>query len=208
MHSFEAPFIFEGGAIEVDGEGTALTTSQCLLNPNRNPTLTRADLERDLAEALGIERLLWLGDGLANDHTDGHVDTLARFCAPGRVLCMEARDADDPNRTALGKIAADLAEFRDAKGRAFEVIRVPSPGLVQSRDGEAMPASYLNFYVANTTVVVPTYGSPCDAEAVELVAACFPTRRTVGVSARALLTGGGAFHCITQQQPAAAKVRR
>jgi len=208
VHSFEAPLIFEGGSIEVDGEGTALTTRQCLLNTNRNPAMTRADIERDLADALGIERLLWLGDGLANDHTDGHVDTLARFCASTRVLCMQARDPNDPNRQVLARVAADLSEFRDARGRALEVVSVPSPGLVRDRAGEAMPASYLNFYVANTTVVVPTYGSPCDAEAVEKIGSCFPGRAVVGASARALLTGGGAFHCITQQQPAAAKARR
>lgn len=208
VRSFEAPFIFEGGAIEVDGEGTALTTRQCLLNPNRNPTLTRSDLERDIGDALGIERVVWLGDGLANDHTDGHVDTLARFCAPARVLCMEAREASDPNRQALAAVAVDLASARDARGRALEVIRVPSPGLVPGRTAEAMPASYLNFYVANTAVVVPTYGSAYDAEAVEKIAACFPGRAVVGASARALLTGGGAFHCITQQQPAPAVARR
>lgn len=203
VHSFEAPFIFEGGAIEVDGEGTALTTRQCLLNANRNPMMDRDGLEREIADALGVERVLWLGGGLVNDHTDGHVDTIARFCAPARVLCMEAHDGDDPNRQALAQVAADLERMRDARGRALEVIRIPSAGLVENEYDEPMPASYLNFYVANTTVVVPTYGSPHDAEAVEKIAACFPGRRTIGSSARALVTGGGAFHCITQQQPAA-----
>ncbi len=201
LHSFDIPLIFEGGAIEVDGEGTAITTAECLLNPNRNPSMSKADIEACLADALGIDRLLWLGDGLLNDHTDGHVDTLVRFAGPGRVLCMEARDADDPNRDALATIASDLAGMRDALGRSLELVRLPSPGLIEDEDGEPMPASYVNFYVSNTAVVVPTYGSRYDEEAVAAIASCFPGRRTIGSPARAILAGGGAFHCITQQEP-------
>jgi len=202
LDSFDVPMVLEGGAVEVDGEGTLLTTRQCLLNPNRNPSMSQEEIESGLIEALGVERVLWLGEGLVNDHTDGHVDTLARFVAPGRVLCMEARDAADPNRRALEAVASDLEGFRDALGRPLEVVRVPSPGLIEDEDGNPMPASYVNWLVANTTVIVPVYGSRWDDEAVATIAACFPERRTVGLSARAILSGGGAFHCITQQETA------
>ncbi len=198
----EVPIVLEGGAIDADGDGTALTTRQCLLNPNRNPGLDEAAYTRHLAPALGIERLVWLEDGLQNDHTDGHVDTIARFVAPGVVACMEP-GPDDPNRDALARVIQTVGATRDARGRALEVALVPSPGAVLDADGAPMPASYLNFYIGNATVVVPTYGARNDDDAVAAVAALFPGRRTLGVNARAVLTGGGAFHCITQQQPAA-----
>jgi len=195
-------WVLEGGAIEVDGQGTCLTTRQCLLNPNRNPHLDRDAVERKLAEALGTRRVLWLERGLVNDHTDGHVDTLARFVAPGTAVCMEPSDRDDPNREALQAIVADLERFTDAEGRRLEVRLIPSPGRVLGRSGDALPASYVNFYIANHSVAVPTYGVPADGPAVAAIAQLFPGRRTVGIAARALLAGGGAFHCITQQQPA------
>jgi agmatine deiminase len=196
-------WVLEGGSVEVDGEGTLLTTRQCLLNPNRNPQLDENAIEARLREALGVERVLWLTEGLRNDHTDGHVDTIARFVAPGVVVCMEPEDDRDPNARVLRAIAAELESLTDARGRALRVVRIPSPGLVVGRDDEVMPASYVNFYIANRTVVVPTYGSAHDDAAVSQIARLFPTRRTVGIDARAILTGGGAFHCITQQQPRA-----
>jgi agmatine deiminase len=194
-------FVLEGGSVEVDGEGTVLTTRQCLENPNRNPGLDTAAITRALVGALGVEKVLWLGDGLINDHTDGHVDTIARFVRPGVVVCMEPRGPDDPNARVLSDIARDLSQMTDARGRRLEVVRIPSPGNVLSPDGDVMPASYVNFYIANTTVAVPTYGSPWDAEAVAAIAKLFPGRRTAGVDARVILLGGGAFHCITQQEP-------
>ena len=136
-----------------------------------------------------------------NDHTDGHVDTVVRFVRPGVVVAMEARDRDDPNRDALAALLRDASAFVDARGRRLEVVRIPSPGRVVDPEGRVMPASYVNFYISNSSVVVPTYGSPFDAEAVEAIGALFPGRRTVGIDARAILTGGGAFHCITQQEP-------
>ncbi|MFI5118831.1 MAG: agmatine deiminase family protein [Thermoanaerobaculia bacterium] len=200
--AFRFPWVFEGGSVEVDGEGTCLTTRQCLLNPNRNPAMTEEEIEAGLRDALGVATVLWLGDGLKNDHTDGHVDTLARFVAPGRVVCMSPAGKGDPNRDALRRVAGDLASFRDAAGRALEVAEIPSPGLVLDPQGEAMPASYVNFYIANTAVVVPAYGVPSDEAARAGIARLFSTRRVLSVPARDLLEGGGAFHCITQQVPA------
>jgi agmatine deiminase len=198
---YRFPFVLEGGSVEVDGEGTCLTTRQCLLNPNRNPGLGSDELEELLRASLGVKTVLWLGDGLLNDHTDGHVDTIARFVAPGKAVCM-AGAGDDPNREALEAIRRDLASFRDARGRLLQVETLPSPGSVVGEEGELMPASYVNFYIANTTVVVPQYGVNADEAALLRVGQLFPTRRAVGVPARDLLAGGGAFHCISQQQPA------
>jgi agmatine deiminase len=199
------PLVLEGGSVEVDGEGTLLTTRQCLQNPNRNPGLSATAIEAALLDALGGEKVLWLGDGLVNDHTDGHVDTIARFVRPGVVACMQALSDGDPNARVMDDIARDLLGMTDAGGRRLEVVRVPSPGRILSPDGNVLPASYVNFYIGNTTVVVPTYGSPSDEVAVRAIATHFPRRRTVGIDARAILSGGGAFHCITQQEPRASK---
>lgn len=196
----ENPFVLEGGAVEPDGEGTILTTRQCLLNPNRNPSMSEGQIEAAVCDALGASKLLWVTEGLLNDHTDGHIDTIARFVAPGRVVCMSPSGEDDPNAEVLEKIASELSAMIDARGRRLEVIRIPSPGRVLDEDGEVMPASFVNFYIANTTVIVPVYGTPYDEAAVAALAPLFPGRRVVGARASAILAGGGAFHCITQQQ--------
>lgn len=193
-------FVLEGGAVEPDGEGTLLTSRQCLLNPNRNPELSQDRIERALCDALGARKVLWVTEGLLEDHTDGHIDTIARFVAPATVACMEPV-GDDPNRTQLERILEELSEQTDAAGRRLTIARVPSPGRVTDARGKLLPASYLNFYVANDSVAVPVYGSDQDEVALRAIAALFPTRRTVGVRARAILEGGGALHCITQQQP-------
>jgi len=189
----KADWILEGGAIDGDGSGTFLTTEQCLLNPNRNPGFDKQEVEKRLKRDLGAARVIWLGDGLLNDHTDGHVDNLARFVGPNRVAIPEAVDGD-PNAAAY----ADAAEaLLDAD---LEVVAIPSPGLVE-RDGETIPASYMNFYIGNATVVVPLYGAPNDGAAVEAIQELFPDRRSVGLRADHILTGGGSFHCISQQVP-------
>jgi agmatine deiminase len=197
--------VFEGGAVDVDGEGSALTTRQCMLNPNRNGPVDERDVETRLGRSLGVDKVLWLGAGLMNDHTDGHVDTVVRFVRPGVVVVMEARTADDPNRDALRKLVREAEALSDARGQKLDVVRIPSPGRVLDSDGRVMPASYVNFYITNASVVVPTYGGPWDDEAVERIGALFPQRRSLGIDARALLTGGGALHCITQQQPRASQ---
>ena len=141
---FRFPWVLEGGSVEVDGQGTCLTTRQCLLNPNRNPGMTQRQIEDGLKAALGSTSVLWLGDGLINDHTDGHVDTIARFVAPGKVVCMQAREKDDPNREVLEEIADALATFKTARGERLEVLRIPSPGQAFDKQGNLMPASFVN----------------------------------------------------------------
>jgi agmatine deiminase len=205
LRTFVAPFVLEGGSVDVDGEGACLTTRQCLLNPNRNPGVSAGDLERDLGNFLGAEAVLWLDEGLANDHTDGHIDNIARFVAPGVVVCMAPSGSDDPNREVLERIARQLGAMKDARGRALEVVRVPSPGRVEDDDGKVVPASHVNFYLSNDGVFVPTYGTASADEAVAAIGKLFPGRKVRGIDARAILTGGGAFHCISQQVPRVVK---
>jgi agmatine deiminase len=188
-----AGWILEGGAIDGDGTGTLLTTEQCLLNPNRN-SLTRDEIEERLRHDLGIERVVWLASGLMNDHTDGHVDNLARFVGPGRVALPTAT-ADDPNAAVYEAAAHRLADA------GLDIVALPSPGPISGEDGDIIPASYMNFYIGNATVVVPQYGAANDRAAVEAAQALFPDRISVGLRADHILTGGGSFHCISQQIP-------
>lgn len=162
--------------------------------------MSRLDIEKALQESLGVRETIWLRRGLLNDHTDGHIDTIARFVATDTVVCMQAQDFGDPNHEVMEEIACDLSAALGGSLKPFD----PSPGKVLDEDGDVMPASYLNFYISNQTVIVPTYGSAQDAAAVQAIARCFPGRKTVGLSAQAILSGGGAFHCITQQQPGVA----
>jgi len=187
-------WIFEGGAVDTDGSGLFVTTEQCLLNPNRNPDLDRGKIETLLAGSLGLSDMLWLGEGLLNDHTDGHVDNLARFVGEGLLALPIATTSDDPN----------AAIYADARARAqahgVTVADMPSPGLVIV-DGEAIPASYMNFYVGNAAVIVPVYGQPNDQAALDTLAPFFPGRDIVGLRSDAILSGGGSFHCCSQQMP-------
>lgn len=191
-----SPMILEGGAVDGDGTGLVATTEQCLLNPNRNPQMNRERIEAELAAQLGFSRVLWLGEGLINDHTDGHVDNLARFVGQNRLVVPEATGRDDPNAYIYADAAARAADFR------VEVVRIPSPGRIE-RDGRVEPASYVNFAITSHLVVVPTFGSPHDAEGVAAIAALFPDRDTIGLPGAAVLAGGGGFHCASQQMPAA-----
>lgn len=190
----ESDWILEGGAIDCDGTGLVVTTEQCLLNPNRNSELSREDIEARLKRDLGFRRVLWLGDGLRNDHTDGHVDNLARFVGPNRLALPRATGADDPNAV----IYADARARAEAAG--VEVAEIPSPGLI-TRGAFVEPASYANFAITSNLVVVPTFGSPHDEDGVAAIAALFPDRPTIGLPADAVLAGGGGFHCASQQMP-------
>ncbi len=198
--TYRADWVLEGGSIEADGEGTILTSKQCLLNPNRNPNLSQADLEARLKKDLGAEKILWLGDGLLNDHTDGHIDTMARFVKPGEVVVMRPCSEIDPNKKLLEAMIRDLENMVDARGRKLKVHTVASPGSIMN-DGDLMPASYMNFLITNQMVIVPIYGSPQDEAAVRDLQKLFPKHEVVGAKAKFILTGGGAFHCITQQIP-------
>jgi len=198
-------FVLEGGAVDHDGEGTILTTRQTLLNPNRNGW-TKEAAEAALREAFGARKIIWIDEGLKNDHTDGHVDNIARFVGPGRVVCQAPAGPDDPNAATLDAIADTLARATDAAGRTLEVIRIPGVGLYHNALGEISPASHMNFIIANGVVVVPIYGTATEADALQALQEVFPQRAVVGVSSRGLLgcgdAGGGSFHCITQQEPA------
>lgn len=191
----ELDWILEGGGIDVDGTGLCVTTEECLLNPNRNPSLSRAEIEAYLYQSLGVDRTLWLGNGLVGDHTDGHVDNLARFVGEGLLALSVPADEDDLN-------AAIYADAR-ARTKAFggiEIFDLPSPGRVEI-DGELVAASYMNFYIGNSVVVMPTYGTPNDEPALAALAQAFPDRRMIGIPALGIIAGGGSFHCSSQQIP-------
>ena len=195
--------VMEGGALDHDGAGTVLTTRQCLLNPNRNPGWTQGAAEAALAQAVGARKVVWLGDGLLNDHTDGHVDNLARFVAPGVVACPVAWGKKDPNAEAYDAAARDLHAATDAQGRPLKVLRIPSPGLVLDEDERPVPASHMNFLIANGAVIVPTYGDETAARlACEALGTVFADREIIPLPSLAILSGGGSFHCISQQEPA------
>ncbi|MGH2342210.1 agmatine deiminase [Segnochrobactraceae bacterium EtOH-i3] len=220
---YRAPLVLEGGSIHVDGEGTLLTTEECLLNPNRNPDLSRAEIETVLKQHLGVEKILWLGAGLFNDETDGHIDNLACFARPGVVLLTGCDDPADPQYEISRDAEQRLAGMRDARGRAIEVVRLPMPGPLFRTDAEAegldviesdtapglergagarLAGSYANFYIANGRIVMPFLDPRTDTLAAEILARVFPGRDVVGVPAREILLGGGNIHCITQQVPA------
>ncbi len=198
---YGAPLVLEGGSIHVDGEGTLLTSEECLLNPNRNPDLGRADIEELLRRYAGVESFVWLGEGLDKDETDGHVDNIACFVRPGVVMAVTCDDPADRNHAILKDNLARLAKARDAKGRALEVVELPLPREPRYLDGQRLALSYVNYYIANGGVVMPSFGDANDAQAFDIVSKAFPERKVVQVEVGAILVGGGGIHCITQQQP-------
>ena len=197
-------FVLEGGAVDHDGEGTVLATRQTLLNPNRNGWSEEA-AEAALKHALGAKKVIWVDEGLLGDHTDGHIDNIARFVGPGRVVCQAPAGTDDPNAAILDAIADGLTRQTDAAGRKLEVVRIPGPGRVTDDAGEVLPASHMNFIIANEVVVVPVYGTATENAALDALRAVFADRTVVGVASSGLIgsggAGGGSFHCITQQEP-------
>ena len=195
-------FILEGGAVDHDGIGTVLTTGQCLLNRNRNPGWTEAIAAEALCRSLGARKVLWLGEGLVNDHTDGHVDNLARFVAPATVAIPVAWGRGDPNAEAFDDAARRLAGMTDADGTPLKVVRIPSPGWIDGEDKRPVPASHMNFLIANRAVIVPLYADRPGQYAVGALKEVFPDREVIGLPSNAILSGGGSFHCITQQEPA------
>lgn len=197
---FYPGMILEGGAIDVNGAGALLTTESCLLNKNRNPNLSRGEIEQRLRDYLGVRDILWLGDGIAGDDTDGHIDDLARFVSRQSVVTVVEENRADENYEPLRKNLARLQAMKTGD-RAIEVITLPMPKKI-IREGLRLPATYANFYIANTCVLVPTFADPADEAALSVLRQCFPNRRVVGIDCRELIWGLGAFHCLTQQQPA------
>ena len=197
---FYPRMILEGGAIDVNGAGALLTTESCLLNPNRNPNLRREEIERRLRDFLGVRDILWLGDGIAGDDTDGHIDDLARFVSEQMVVAVVEDDSHDKNYAPLQENLARLREMKIG-GRNIDVVTLPMPKKIV-REGLRLPASYANFYIANTCVLVPTFVDPSDEVALSILRECFPHRRVIGIDSRELIWGLGTFHCLTQQQPA------
>jgi agmatine deiminase len=200
MPTFEPGIVLEGGSIDVNGAGVVMTTEQCLLNANRNPKLTREEIEQKLRDYLGVQQVLWLGEGVAGDDTDGHIDDIARFVAADTIVCAVEEDPTDANYKPLQDNIRRLQLARDANGRAFNVVTLPMPGPVLA-DGEPLPASYANFYIANHVVLLPVYGHENDQRAAEILQRLFPDRRVVPINCEPLVWGMGAIHCVTQQQP-------
>jgi agmatine deiminase len=218
---YRAPIVLEGGSIHVDGQGTVMATEECLLNRNRNPGLTREQIEQALFDHLGAEKMIWLGQGVCNDETDGHIDNLACFVRPGVVLLTWSDDESDPQHAISRDAHERLQAATDARGRSIEVVRLPVLGPVTiggqeaegvdavtgslpRRAGDRLAASYVNFYIANERIVFPLLDERLDETAAQVLRECFPGREAVGVPAREILLGGGNIHCITQQVPAAA----
>jgi len=214
---YAAPLVLEGGSLHVDGEGTVLTTEECLLNPNRNPDLTRLEIEQHLKDYLGVREVIWLGAGLIDDETSGHIDNIACFVRPGVVALTWCEDPQDPQYAISRDAHERLSRARDAKGRSLEVVKLPLPGpLLRAADesidaglpggmtripGERLGASYVNFYLGNGLVLMPELDPAQDENARAILATLFPDRDVVGVQTREILLGGGNIHCITQQQP-------
>ncbi|MBI5394760.1 MAG: agmatine deiminase family protein [Verrucomicrobia bacterium] len=203
---FSPGMVLEGGSIDVNGRGTLLTTRSVLLNKNRNPRLTQRQIEQRLRDHLGVTRILWLGDGIVGDDTDGHVDDIARFVGPRTVVACVEDDPADPNYKPLQENLKLLRTAREQDGRPLRVLALPMPGVITGR-GQRLPASYANFYIANRVVLVPVFSHPNDRRALAILRRCFPSRRVVGIECTDLVWGLGALHCVTQQQPSNRRAR-
>jgi agmatine deiminase len=198
---FTPDMVLEGGSIDVNGQGLLLTTEACLLNPNRNPHLNKSEIEDHLKQYLGVSQVLWLGDGIVGDDTDGHIDDLARFIGPNTVVTVVEEDIADENYSILQDNLHRLRAFRNLEGRPLEIIELPTPGYVQHA-GQRLPASYANFYLANESLILPTFHKPNDQLALQILSQALPERRIIGIDSTDLIWGLGSFHCITQQEPA------
>ena len=206
MRRFEPGIVMEGGSIEVNGAGCVLTTEQCLLNTNRNPQLSREEIEDYLKSYLGVTKVLWLGEGIVGDDTDGHIDDIARFVSPNTIVCAVEDDPEDANYELLQDNLARLESMTDAQGRAFEIVTLPMPGVVggtstDTRNLDRLPASYANFYIANSVVLAPVFGHSNDERAIKTLQRVFPDRKVVPINCEPLVWGMGTIHCVTQQQP-------
>lgn len=198
---FAPGIVMEGGAVDCSGEGTILTTTSCLLNKNRNPGLSKTEIERYLRDYYGQQQVIWLGDGIAGDDTDGHIDDLARFVDSRTIAIGIEQDSSDPNCRVLQENRRRLARAKDLTGRSFDIVELPMPKPI-SYDGQRLPATYMNFYFVNGAMLVPTFGQPArDRKALSVLQQRLPDREVIGVDCRALIWGLGAIHCLTQQQP-------
>ena len=203
---FEPGIVMEGGSIDVNGEGCVLTTEQCLLNPNRNPSLGRDEIEKHLRDYLGVQKVLWLGEGIIGDDTDGHIDDIARFVESNVIVCALEDDPEDTNYELLHENLKRLKRMTDAHGRPFEIVTLPMPGVVggsstDTRNLDRLPASYANFYIANNVVLAPIFGHANDRRALDTLQRVFPDRKVVGINCEPLVWGMGTIHCVSQQQP-------
>ena len=203
---FEPGVVMEGGSIDVNGAGCVLTTEQCLLNPNRNPGLTRSEIEQVLNDYLGVKKVLWLGEGIVGDDTDGHIDDIARFVSPNVIVCAREDDPEDANCELLEDNLRRLRSMTDSFGRPFEVITLPMPGIIggsstDNRNLERLPASYANFYIANNVVLAPVFGHLNDQRATDTLQKVFPDRQVIPINCEPLVWGMGTIHCVSQQQP-------
>ncbi len=199
---FAHEIVLEGGSIDVNGRGTCLTTEQCLLNPNRNPQLSQREIEGFVKRTLGVSHVIWLGEGIAGDDTDGHIDDIARFVGPTTVVCVREDDPKDENYAPLEENYERLQGSRDQDGNKLTLVSLPSPGCI-SYQGNRLPASYANFYIANGTVLVPTFNHANDGQALGILSELFPQRKILGIPCEPLVAGLGAIHCVTQQEPLA-----
>jgi agmatine deiminase len=211
MSIFKTGIVMEGGSLEVNGAGIALTTRQCLHSKFRNPSLTESDLENALNNYLGIKKVLWLENGLEGDHTDGHIDTITRFINENTIITSVCEDPSDANFQTMQDNLERLKTFTNLDGQPFQILELPLPqnrlehvGEIAHAEGllgERLPPTYANFYIANGVVIVPTYNDPNDQRALEILTPLFPNRQVIGLSSRGIINGGGSFHCVTQQQP-------